>query len=251
MMPRAWSLTCLAALLLAGAAAAQTPTVALERGAHNGASLLERPARLLVLDATLVAALTRLSETSGVPVAFSPSLIGTDRRPVACAEPGGSADGQGTGRASTSRTPTWPGGSSRIVIRGANSLTGGNQPLFVVDGMPVSNMTGSNPFGSRGYNAIDYGNAIQDINPNDIESLVLKGPNAAALYGSRAANGAIIITTRAAAGRPGPRHRRDGDEHRHDVRDAAQAADLPEPLRPGQRPLPLRGRQGRRHVRRL
>jgi TonB-linked SusC/RagA family outer membrane protein len=89
------------------------------------------------------------------------------------------------------------GGSSRIVIRGANSLTGGNQPLFVVDGIPVSNMTGSNPFGSRGYNAIDYGNAIQDLHPNDIESLtVLKGPNAAALYGSRAANGAIIITTR-------------------------------------------------------
>jgi TonB-linked SusC/RagA family outer membrane protein len=89
------------------------------------------------------------------------------------------------------------GGSSRIVIRGANSLTGSNQPLFVVDGIPVSNMTGSNPFGSRGYNAIDYGNAIQDLHPNDIESLtVLKGPNAAALYGSRAANGAIIITTR-------------------------------------------------------
>jgi TonB-linked SusC/RagA family outer membrane protein len=89
------------------------------------------------------------------------------------------------------------GGSSRIVIRGANSLTGGNQPLFVVDGIPVSNMTGNNPFGTRGYNAIDYGNAIQDLHPNDIESItVLKGPNAAALYGSRAANGAILITTR-------------------------------------------------------
>ena len=90
-----------------------------------------------------------------------------------------------------------PGGSSRIVIRGANSLTGNNQPLFVVDGIPVSNSTGTGVFGSRGYSAIDYGNAIQDINPNDIESIsVLKGPNAAALYGSRAANGAIIITTK-------------------------------------------------------
>jgi len=90
-----------------------------------------------------------------------------------------------------------PGGSSRIVIRGANSLTGNNQPLFVVDGIPVSNSTGNGIFGSRGYAAIDYGNAIQDINPNDIESIsVLKGPNAAALYGSRAANGAIIITTK-------------------------------------------------------
>ncbi|HET7274491.1 MAG TPA: SusC/RagA family TonB-linked outer membrane protein [Longimicrobiaceae bacterium] len=88
-----------------------------------------------------------------------------------------------------------PGGSSRIVIRGANSLTGNNQPLFVIDGVPVSNAAGSG--GTTGYNAIDYGNVIQDINPDDIESLsVLKGPNAAALYGSRAANGAILITTK-------------------------------------------------------
>lgn len=93
-----------------------------------------------------------------------------------------------------------PGGASRIVIRGANSLTGNNQPLFVVDGIPVNNSTGSGVFGSRGYAAIDYGNAIQDLNPNDIESIsVLKGPNAAALYGSRAANGAIIITTKSGA----------------------------------------------------
>ena len=87
------------------------------------------------------------------------------------------------------------GGSSRIVIRGANSLTGSNQPLFIVDGIPVSNAAPTG--GDRGYNALDYGNAIQDINPNDIESIsVLKGPNAAALYGSRAANGAILITTK-------------------------------------------------------
>ena len=93
------------------------------------------------------------------------------------------------------------GGSSRIVLRGANSLTGNNQPLFVVDGTPVSNSVGSGVFGSRGYAAIDYGNAIQDLNANDIESVsVLKGPNAAALYGSRAANGAIIITTKKGRG---------------------------------------------------
>ncbi|HEX7119386.1 MAG TPA: SusC/RagA family TonB-linked outer membrane protein [Longimicrobiales bacterium] len=91
-----------------------------------------------------------------------------------------------------------PGGSARIVIRGANSITGDNQPLFVVDGIPVSNAAGhGGAGGSWGYNAIDYGNAISDINPNDIESIsVLKGPNAAALYGSRAANGAVIITTK-------------------------------------------------------
>lgn len=88
-----------------------------------------------------------------------------------------------------------PGGSARIVIRGASSITGGNQPLFVVDGVPVSNAAGFG--GSWGYNGIDYGNAISEINPDNIESIsVLKGPNAAALYGSRAANGAIIISTK-------------------------------------------------------
>ena len=85
------------------------------------------------------------------------------------------------------------GGSSRIVIRGASSLTGNNQPLFVVDGVPVSNASSD----GNGYGDIDYGNAIQDINPADIKSVsVLKGPNAAALYGSRAANGVILITTK-------------------------------------------------------
>ena len=89
-----------------------------------------------------------------------------------------------------------PGGSSRVVIRGANSLTGNNQPLFVVDGIPVSNASAKSDR-DRGYNAIDYGNVIQDINPNDIENIsVLKGPNAAAIYGSRGANGAILITTK-------------------------------------------------------
>jgi TonB-linked SusC/RagA family outer membrane protein len=98
-----------------------------------------------------------------------------------------------------------PGGSSRIVIRGANSLTSNNQPLFVLDGVPVSNSapgySAGTCSGCTGYNAIDYGNIIQDLNPSDIESItVLKGPNAAALYGSRAANGAIIITTKSGRG---------------------------------------------------
>lgn len=85
------------------------------------------------------------------------------------------------------------GGSARIVIRGANSITGNNQPLFIVDGVPIDNSAPRN----TGYGGIDYGNVAQDINPNDIEAVsVLKGPNAAALYGSRAANGAIVITTK-------------------------------------------------------
>lgn len=92
-----------------------------------------------------------------------------------------------------------PGGSSRIVIRGANSISADNQPLFVVDGVPVTNSQGGG--GTVGYNAIDYGNVVQDLNPADIESItVLKGPNAAALYGSRAANGAVIITTKSGRG---------------------------------------------------
>jgi len=96
------------------------------------------------------------------------------------------------------------GGSTRILLRGANSLTGNNQPLFIVDGVPIDNSN----FGSfrQAYGAkddvngnIDYGNAAQDINPEDIESVsILKGPNAAALYGSRASNGVILITTKSA-----------------------------------------------------
>lgn len=80
-------------------------------------------------------------------------------------------------------------GSARVVIRGNSSLTGNNQPLFVVDGMPIDNTAGDG--------SIDYGNNAADINSEDIESIeVLKGPNASALYGSRAANGVILITTR-------------------------------------------------------
>ena len=80
-------------------------------------------------------------------------------------------------------------GSTRIVIRGNKSLTGNNQPLFVVDGMPIDNASGDG--------SIDYGNNAADINAEDIESIqVLKGPNAAALYGSKGANGVILITTK-------------------------------------------------------
>jgi TonB-linked SusC/RagA family outer membrane protein len=100
----------------------------------------------------------------------------------------------------TNAGPT--GGTSRIVIRGASSITGSNQPLFVVDGVPVDNSASGDGYGrNSGYGGIDYGNAIQDIDPNNIQSVsVLKGPNAAALYGSRAANGAVVITTKSGGG---------------------------------------------------
>ncbi len=98
------------------------------------------------------------------------------------------------------------GGSSRIVIRGANSITGQNQPLFVVDGVPLDNSARNlSPYGGRS-SGLDYGNAIHDLDPQNIENIsVLKGPNAAALYGSRAANGVIVITTKSGRGAPAGR----------------------------------------------
>ncbi len=85
------------------------------------------------------------------------------------------------------------GGSSKIIIRGATSLGGNNQPLFVVDGMPINN----DYYGNGIEGSVDYGNAAADINSMDVESVnVLKGAAATALYGARAKNGAIIITTK-------------------------------------------------------
>ena len=96
------------------------------------------------------------------------------------------------------------GGSSRILIRGASSITGENQPLFVVDGVPLDNSNFASSSQAQGGGGYDYGNAAQDINPDDIETMtVLKGAAAAALYGSRAANGVIVITTKSGKGRKG------------------------------------------------
>ncbi|MGE5317408.1 MAG: SusC/RagA family TonB-linked outer membrane protein [Chloroflexota bacterium] len=97
------------------------------------------------------------------------------------------------------------GGSSRITIRGIKSVAGNNQPLFVVDGVPMDNSNYNDIDTQRGAGGVDYGNMANDINPDDIESVsVLKGPTAAALYGSRAANGVILITTKKAkAGKKG------------------------------------------------
>lgn len=89
------------------------------------------------------------------------------------------------------------GGSTNIVVRGVKSLQSNNQALFVVDGVPVDNSTyntGNQRTGRGGY---DYGNAAADINPDDIDNIsVLKGAAATALYGSRAANGVVMITTK-------------------------------------------------------
>ncbi len=92
-----------------------------------------------------------------------------------------------------------PGASANIRIRGNTSITGNNSPLFVVDGIPISNGTSGN-----GVGGVDNSNRAIDLNPNDIESLtVLKGPAATSLYGIRAANGAVIVTTkRGKSGKP-------------------------------------------------
>ena len=90
------------------------------------------------------------------------------------------------------------GSSVSMVIRGATSLSTDNQPLFEVDGVPLSN-TVNNIGGFGDDNRVDYGNAIADLDPETIESIsVLKGPSAAALYGSRAGNGVVLITTKKA-----------------------------------------------------
>jgi len=87
-----------------------------------------------------------------------------------------------------------PGASTRILLRGYNSIAGGSEPLFVVDGVPVNNGA---PGSTSLKGSYDFGNRINDINPNDIASIsVLKGASASALYGSRAANGVILITTK-------------------------------------------------------
>lgn len=103
------------------------------------------------------------------------------------------------------RSSNGPGSSSRITLRGNNSLrtTDANQPLIVVDGIPMDNFTGAknNDFNNP---TLDMGNGMADISAEDIESMsVLKGPAAAALYGSRAGNGVILITTKSGRSQKG------------------------------------------------
>lgn len=98
---------------------------------------------------------------------------------------------------SVANNATGSGGSSRVTIRGNASLTGNNQPLYVIDGIPFDN-TSQNSAGKWG--GVDLGDGLSNINPDDIESMqVLKGAAASALYGYRGGNGAILITTKSGA----------------------------------------------------
>ena len=95
-----------------------------------------------------------------------------------------------------SQTAGGPSGSTRVILRGSTEMTGNNQPLYVIDGVPLDNTN----YGSAGqYGGFDLGDGISSINPDDIETMsVLKGPAASALYGSRASHGVILITTKKA-----------------------------------------------------
>lgn len=96
------------------------------------------------------------------------------------------------------------GGSTNVVIRGNNSIAGNNQALFVIDGVPVDNSNSNSAGQKAGRGGYDYGNAASDINPDDIESInVLKGAAATALYGSRASNGVVMITTKKGTSKKG------------------------------------------------
>ena len=96
------------------------------------------------------------------------------------------------------------GGSANINIRGTSTIAGNNQPLFVVDGVPIDNSVYNSDDQQRGAGGYDLGNPASDINPEDIESIsVLKGGSAAALYGSRALNGVVLITTKKGTNRKG------------------------------------------------
>jgi len=96
-----------------------------------------------------------------------------------------------------SATGSNPTSSVSVVIRGIRSLNSDNQPLFVIDGVPLKNSLSNIGVNNGNSNDVDYGNVLSDLNPNDIESVsILKGPSAAALYGSRAGNGVVLITTK-------------------------------------------------------
>ncbi|MEZ5042741.1 MAG: SusC/RagA family TonB-linked outer membrane protein [Saprospiraceae bacterium] len=92
------------------------------------------------------------------------------------------------------KSSSGPGGSTRVVLRGDKSLSGNSEPLFVIDGIPMANNRGPQP---GMWDGVDGGDGMSQINQDDIESItVLKGSNAAALYGSQGANGVVLITTK-------------------------------------------------------
>ncbi len=152
-----------------------------------------------LLDDVVVTALGIERQTRAVGYALE-EIDGRELREVRETNVANALAGRAAGVLVT-KPATGPAGSSRVIIRGVSSLALGEQPLYVVDGVPIDNTTISS---AGEWGGVDGGDGISGVNPDDIESMtVLKSAAAAALYGSRAQNGAIIITTRQATRTPG------------------------------------------------
>ena len=157
--------------------------------ANNMTVKLESDA--LVIDEVVVTAFgLKRSEKS---LGFSASTVKNDEITAAKGSTVmGGLQGKVAGLTITSAGGT--GSSQKVVIRGITSFSGNNQPLYVINGVPMQNDFQGNKSSN---NSVDFGNLASDINPDDVESVsVLKGASATALYGSRAANGVIVITTK-------------------------------------------------------
>ena len=157
--------------------------------ANNMTVKLESDA--LVIDEVVVTAFgLKRSEKS---LGFSASTVKNDEITAAKGSTVmGGLQGKVAGLTITSAGGT--GSSQKVVIRGITSFSGNNQPLYVINGVPMQNDFQGN---NSSNNSVDFGNLASDINPDDVESVsVLKGASATALYGSRAANGVIVITTK-------------------------------------------------------
>lgn len=151
------------------------------------------------LQEVTVTALGMEKETRSLGYAVS-EVQGSDFTQARATNLGDALSGRVAG-VNASSTATGPGGSSRVIIRGNGSLSGNNQPLYVVNGVPIDN---GNQGSAGEWGGYDRGDGLNSINPDDIETIsVLKGGTAAALYGSRAANGVILITTKSGKGQKG------------------------------------------------
>ncbi len=163
-------------------------------GQHN-VSIILQPGSSQELSGVVVTALgiTRAKRSLGYSVG---EIKGDDVNKVSQTNVLNGMAGKVSG-VNISSTGSSPTSSVSVVIRGIRSLNNDNQPLFVIDGVPVKNSLSNVGTNNGNDNDVDYGNAISDLNPNDIESVsILKGPSAAALYGSRAGNGVMLITTK-------------------------------------------------------
>ncbi len=166
----------------------------------------------MMIDEVVVTALALSREKKSLGYAVE-ELDGDDVNRVSDVNVVSSLSGKATGISIIK--PNTMGGSANVLIRGSSSLTQNNQALFVVDGVPLSNNNTNSQVvqhgttQNQGWGGYDYGNAAMDINPDDIESVtILKGAAATALYGARAANGVILITTK--KGKRGPGEKRIG-----------------------------------------